>query len=73
MPKAPRAQKPKLPTAQQSLAQIAESLGKIACILEASFLDLNGNCLLENISSALFDVAQYGPGQAPKDRYAWRK
>jgi hypothetical protein len=73
MPKTPKQPKVKIPTTTESLARIADSLAKIALILETGLFDSRGDGALDSIQSALFDIAQYGPGGAPKDRYAWRK
>ena len=41
--------------------------------LEFGLYDGKGDCALEGIKDALYDIAQFGPGKAPKDRYSWRK
>ncbi len=65
--------KPPLPTIRESLAGINESLRRIAISLEAGlFTGPNGDGALESIANALCDIAEYGPGNVPKDVYAWR-
>ncbi|HZR66930.1 MAG TPA: hypothetical protein VFA85_17455 [Terriglobales bacterium] len=72
MPKAPKPHKPQLPTTRESLARIASSLASIARSLEFGLYDSKGDAALDAIQSALTDIAQYGPGKAPKERYEWR-
>jgi len=57
---------PKLPTTRESLARISESLSRIANMIETALFDGKGDPLLEGLSCALMDIAEYGPGKAPK-------
>jgi hypothetical protein len=68
----PKVNKPKLPTTRESLAKISDSLTRIAKLLETGLYSANGDCALENIQYALYDIAEYGPGKVPKKQYAWR-
>lgn len=63
-----RIRKPKTPTVRESLAKISESLSQIADALR----DSRGDYASWGILDALNDIAEYGPGKAPKDRYDWR-
>ena len=73
MKKLRKTRKPKLPTVRESLARISDSLLQIADNLKYGLYDSgNGDAVLQNIQEALWDMAEYGPGKAPKDRYDWR-
>ena len=67
-----KGRKPAVPTVEESLAQISESLRKIAEELEFGLYNGKGDCVLETIKDALHDIAEYGPGRAPKGHYRWR-
>jgi hypothetical protein len=42
-------------------------------MLQAGLFDpLKGDSVLDSLQSALHDIAEYGPGKAPKGHYAWR-
>jgi hypothetical protein len=73
MRKTRKAPKPKLPTTRESLARIADSLANISRHLELGLSDSKGDGALDAMQCALFDIAQFGPGNAPKERYEWRK
>jgi len=60
--------KQKTPTVRESLASISKSLEKISNSLD----DNNGDCALASMVEALWDISEYGPGQAPKGHYDWR-
>lgn len=64
--------KGKLPSTRESLAKISESLAHIARMLGTGLYDGKGDCCLENIQHALYDIAEYGSGKAPEGAYAWR-
>lgn len=68
MKKASRPRNPRVPTARESLAQVNKSL---SLILDA-LCDAKGDFALWGILEALNDIAEYGPGKAPKEKYAWR-
>ena len=67
-----KTKKPKAPTTRESLARISEALSHIARSLEAGLYDLKGDSALTGIQEALWDIAEYGPGKAPKGHYDWR-